>query len=64
MGIINTISYYFKAEKVLESCENVNQLRNGLRYVENYHKVTEDFMGYNVLLRKFHKLYEEMKLDE
>jgi len=64
MGIINTIEFYLKAEKVLYSCENITQLKNALNYIELYHDRTEDFSGYNVLLRKYNKLTEEMNLHE
>jgi hypothetical protein len=64
MENINTSTYYFKAENVLTSCENLEQLRNGLNYVELYHKKTKDRSGYEVLVRKYHKLLQEMSLDE
>lgn len=64
MDIINTIEYYLKAEKVLYSCVNHTQLNYALNYIKLYHERTEDFSGYNVLYRKYHKLREELSLNE
>lgn len=64
MEIINTIELYFKAEKVLLSCKNTLHLKSALNYINLYHKLTEDFSGYNVLLRKHNKLYEEFYIYE
>lgn len=64
MEIINTIQYYLKAEKVLYSCTNIQQLKNSFNYIKLYYERTEDFSGYNVLLRKYHKLSEDMELNE
>jgi len=64
MENINTTDYYFKAEKVLNSCENIEQLRGALSYAELYYKKTNDRSGYEVLVRKYHKLTQELSLDE
>lgn len=64
MQNINTTDYYFKAEKVLTSCENVEQLRGALSYAELYYKKTNDLSGYEVLVRKYHKLTKELSLNE
>jgi hypothetical protein len=64
MENINTTDYYFKAEKVIMTCETTEQLRASLKYAELYYNLTKDKSGYEVLVRKFHKLYSELKLDE
>lgn len=64
MENINTTELYFRAENVLNSCDNINQLRAALKYAELYHKHTKDKSGYEVLVRKYHKLVEEFRLDE
>lgn len=64
MENINTIELYFKAENVLDSCDNLNQLRAALKYAELYYGFTKDKSGYEVLVRKYHKLVEEFRLDE
>lgn len=63
MENINISEQYFKTEMVLESCKNLNQLRTALNYVELYYKSTEDKSGYEVLIRKYHKLCKEYVLD-
>ena len=64
MENINTTDYYFKAEKVIMTCETTEQLQASLKYTELYYNLTKDKSGYEVLIRKFHKLYGELKLDE
>lgn len=64
MENINTTDYYFKAEKVIMTCETTEQLRASLKYAELYYNLTKDKSGYEVLVRKFHKLYSELKIDE
>ena len=64
MENINTTDYYFKAEKVVMTCETTEQSRASLKYVELYYTLTKDRSGYEVLVRKFHKRYSELKLDE
>jgi hypothetical protein len=64
MENINITDNYFRAEKVLDSCTNLDQLKNALNYAELYYKYTNDRSGYDVLIRKYHKLYKELILDE
>lgn len=64
MKNINTINYYFKANKVINSCKNIYQLQNALRYAELYYKKTNDISGYEILVRKYYKLTEELFLNE
>ena len=64
MENINMSNNYFRAEKVMDSCTNLEQLRNALNYTELYYKNTNDRSGYEVLIRKYHKLTQELSLDE
>lgn len=64
MKNINTSEYYFKAEQVIDSCKNEEQLRIALRYVELYNTLTKDKSGYEVLIRKFYKRHNQLTLNE
>jgi len=54
---------YFRVERVINSCTNLEQLSIALNYVELYYKNTNDRLGYEVLIRKYNKLTEELSLD-
>jgi len=64
MEDIKTIDYYFRVESVLLSCTNILQIKNALTYIKLYNKLSGDYCGYNILLRKYNKLYNEMKINE
>ena len=55
---------YFRAERVINSCTNLEQLSIALNYVELYYKTTNDRLGYEILIRKYNKLTEELSLDD
>ena len=44
---------YFRAENILQSSFNEDQLETALNYVECYFRTTKDRSGYDVLLRKY-----------
>ena len=44
---------YSRAENILQSSFNEDQLETELNYVECYFKTTNDRSGYDVLLRKY-----------
>ena len=52
--------WYDKAEKVIESCQNDEQLNVALNYTELYIQQTKDTSGYDVLLRKYSKKKNEL----
>tara|TARA_R110000744_G_scaffold68129_2_gene138584 strand:+ start:4725 stop:4952 length:228 start_codon:yes stop_codon:yes gene_type:complete len=64
MGDINTTDYYLRVESVLLSCNNILQIKNALTYIELYYKLSNDDCGYDILLRKYDKLYEKMNINE
>ena len=55
MTDINITNYYFRAEEVLLSCTNGTQLKNSLNYIKLYYKLSGDYCGYEILLRKYDK---------
>ena len=59
MTDINITNYYFRAEEVLLSCTNGIQLKNSLNYIKLYYKLSGDYCGYQILLRKYDKLINE-----
>ena len=64
MDTINILKIYSKAEKVLNSCKNETHLNSALTYIHLSYRRTEDFLGYNKLLRMYHKLYDVISLNE
>ena len=62
MTDIQTNQWYDKAETVVNSCKNDEQLAVTLTYVELYLTQTKDVSGYTVLLRKFAKKKQELGL--
>jgi hypothetical protein len=60
MTDINITNYYFRAEEVLLSCTNSTQLKNSLNYIKLYYKLSGDYCGYQVLLRKYDKRISEL----
>ena len=64
MGDINTTDYYLRVESVLLSCNNILQIKNALTYIELYYKLSNDDCGYDILLRKYDKLYDKMNINE
>jgi len=64
MKDINITNYYFRAESVLMSCNDILQLNNSLNYIKLYYKLSGDYCGYEILLRKYNKLYYELSLDD
>jgi hypothetical protein len=60
MTDINITNYYFRAEEVLLSCTNTTQLRNSLNYIKLYYKLSGDYCGYEILLRKYDKRINEL----
>jgi len=62
MTDIQTNQWYDKAETVVNSCQNDEQLAVALTYVELYLTQTKDVSGYTVLLRKFAKKKQELGL--
>jgi len=61
---INITNYYFKAEEVLSSCTNSCQVKNSLNYFKLYRKLTGDYCGYEILVRKYHKVLNEINSDD
>jgi len=62
MTDIQTNQWYDKAETVVNSCQNDEQLAVALNYIELYVTQTKDVSGYTVLLRKFAKKKDELGL--
>ena len=62
MTDIQTNQWYDKAETVVNSCQNDEQLAVALAYVELYLTQTKDISGYTVLLRKFAKKKQDLGL--
>lgn len=62
MTDIQTNQWYDKAETVVNSCKNDEQLTVALTYIELYLTQTKDVSGYTVLLRKFSKRKQELGL--
>lgn len=60
MTDINITNYYFRAEEVLLSCTNNTQLKNSLNYIKLYYKLSGDYCGYEILLRKYDKRINEL----
>ena len=60
MTDINITNYYFRAEEVLLSCTNTTQLKNSLNYIKLYYKLSGDYCGYRILLRKYVKRINEL----
>ena len=60
MTDINITNYYFRAEEVLLSCTNITQLKNSLNYIKLYYKLSGDYCGYEILLRKYDKRINEL----
>ena len=60
MTDINITNYYFRAEEVLLSCTNTTQLKNSLNYIKLYYKLSGDYCGYEILLRKYDKRINEL----
>ena len=60
MTDINITNYYFRAEEVLLSCTNSTQLKNSLNYIKLYYKLSGDYCGYGILLRKYDKRINEL----
>lgn len=60
MTDINITNYYFRAEEVLLSCTNSTQLKNSLNYIKLYYKLSGDYCGYEILLRKYDKRINEL----
>jgi hypothetical protein len=48
---MDEINLYEKANKVVNSINNLNQYDSALRYIKLYYNVTENFVLYNNLLR-------------
>lgn len=63
MEVKKDMEMYFKAENVVLSSLNLGQLMVAKRYVESYFKETNDKSGFDVLMRKFNKKYDELSLD-
>jgi hypothetical protein len=64
MTDINISNYYFKAENVLFSCTNLSQVKNSLNYIKLYYRLTGDYCGYTILVRKYHKLLNELTTND
>ena len=62
MTDIQTNQWYDKAETVVNSCQNDEQLSVALNYIELYLTQTKDVSGYTILLRKFAKKKDELSL--
>ena len=62
MTDIQTNQWYDKAETVVNSCQNNEQLSVALNYIELYLTQTKDVSGYTILLRKFAKKKQELSL--
>ena len=64
MDDIKVTDNYLKVEKVLLSCDNILQMNNVLTYIKLYYRLSGDYCGYDILLRKYGKLYDEMNINE
>ena len=62
MTDIQTNQWYDKAETVVNSCQNDEQLAVALNYIELYLTQTKDVSGYTILLQKFAKKKQELSL--
>ena len=59
---VNT-DWYQKAEKVVMTAINQDQLNVALNYIEFYKEQTEDISGYEVLIRKFNQQMKELSCE-
>jgi hypothetical protein len=62
MGIIELLEAKNKCVRVIESCITLEQLKVAKKYAELYNKKYEDFLGYNMLIRKINKNEESLNL--
>ena len=62
MEIIKLLEAKNKCVRVIESCITLEQLKVAKKYVELYNKKYEDFLGYNMLIRKINKNEESINL--
>lgn len=62
MEIIELLGAKNKCVRVIESCITLGQLMVAKKYVELYNKKYEDFLGYNMLIRKINKNEESINL--
>ena len=62
MEIIELLEAKSKCVRVIESCITLEQLKVAKKYVELYNKKYEDFLGYNMLIRKINKNEESINL--
>jgi hypothetical protein len=49
-NIITQIAYKNRAYAVIDSCISAAHFKAAERYVENYHHITDDWLGYQELL--------------
>jgi hypothetical protein len=59
---VNT-DWYQKAEKVVMTAINQDQLNVALNYIEFYKEQTKDISGYEVLIRKFKQQMKELSCE-
>jgi hypothetical protein len=59
---VNT-DWYQKAENVVMTAKNQDQLNVALKYIEFYKEQTKDIPGYEILLRKFNQQMEELSCE-
>ena len=59
---VNT-DWYQKAEKVVMTAINQDQLNVALNYIEFYKEQTKDVSGYEVLIRKFNQQMKELSCE-
>ena len=52
MGILKQIAAKNKAFLVINSCENVLQVKTAKRYIDRYNSQFEDLIGYTELMRE------------
>lgn len=62
MEIIELLEAKNKCVRVIESCITLEQLKVAKKYTELYNKKYEDFLGYNMLIRKINKNEESINL--
>ena len=62
MGIIELLKAKNKCVRVIESCITLEQLKVAKKCVELYDKKYEDFLGYNMLIRKIKENEESINL--
>ena len=55
MNIHQQLKAKQKAIKVIQSCENLEQLNGAINYVRNYNKLFSDMVGYSELKRLIFK---------